>query len=151
MVNRIQSCYVDAEVNRTVRQGLALLKDLQDGNALREYVVIALGTNADYDYAERFMQIIDALASGHRLIIVTPFDGRSNTNGKLTGETSEWMRTLPSLYDYITIADWNAAADSQVSLLASDKVHLSGQSSMDLYTDTVMSAISAASQKPPKG
>ena len=151
MMNRISNCHVDAEVNRTVGQGRTLLTDLQSRYELREYVVIALGTNANYDYAEQFTQLIDALNPGYRLIIVTPFDGRSNTNGKLTMETSEWMRGLPSRYDFITIADWNYTISSQVGLLAGDKVHMGGLPSMELFSDVVSAAIIAASQIPPKG
>ena len=144
MMDRIPNSYVDAEVNRTIKQGLELLVYLQSINMLREYVVIALGTNANYDYADRFTEIIDALSPGHRLIFVTPFDGRANINGKLTDETSDWMRELPGLYDFITIADWNAAISSQVNLLASDKVHLGRQPSMNLYAATITRAIRIA-------
>ena len=151
MMNRILNCSVDAEVNRTVGQGRSLLLDLQSRYALREYVVIALGTNANYDYADQFTRIIDALNPGYRLIFVTPFDGRANTNGKLTDETSDWIRGLPAQYDFITVADWNYTISSQVELLAGDKVHLGGTASMELYSDLVSAAISAASQKPPKG
>jgi hypothetical protein len=60
------------------------------------------------------------------------------------------MRGLPAQYDYVTIADWNALISSQVDLLAGDKVHMGGQTSMKLYADCVAEAISAAAQKPAK-
>ena len=144
IMNRIPGSYVDAHVNRTIGQGLELLILLQGINALREYVVIALGTNANYDYADRYTEIIDALNPGHKLIIVTPFDGRSNINGRLTDESSDWIRALPAQYDFITVADWNAAISSRVNLLASDKVHLGRQPSMNLYADTIAKAIRIA-------
>ena len=150
MMNRIPNSYVDAEVSRTVIQGLSLLTDMQEGNDLREYVVIALGTNGISNYADLFTQIIDALNPGHRLIFVTPFDGRANNNSKLTNDTSEWMRKLPDQYDFITVADWSGTIIPQVSLLAGDKVHMGGMPSMELYSDVVSAAIITASQKPPK-
>ena len=60
------------------------------------------------------------------------------------------MRELPSQYDYITVADWNAIIRPQVNLLAGDKVHMGGQTSMNLYAECVADAISVASQKPAK-
>ena len=150
MINRFSNCYVNAEVNRTISQGRSLLVELQAKNELREYVVIALGTNGDNNYASQFTRIIDALNPGHKLIIVTPFDGRANNNGRLTNETAEWIRGLPSQYDFITVADWNAVISDQVNLIASDKVHMGGTPSMELYTDVISEALGIASQKLPK-
>ena len=150
VIKRIADCDFDAETNRTVNQGRAFMKELQDKRELREYVVIALGTNGSYDYADQFAKIINDLNPGHRLIFVTPFDGRDNNNSKLTENTAEWMRSLPDQYDFITIADWNTTVSTQVDLLAGDKVHMGYAPSMELYSDVISSAISEASQKPAK-
>ena len=126
------------------------MRDLQSRNALREYVVIALGTNGTTNYASLFTQIIDALNPGHKLIFVTPFDGRSNNNATLTNDTAAWMRGLSGQYDFITIADWNSTIGAQVELLAGDKVHMGGLPSMELYSDVIAAAIGQASQRPSK-
>ena len=149
-MNRISGCYVDAEEFRTVNQGLSLMRNMQSRNALREYVVIALGTNGVTNYVALFTQIIEAVNPGHRLILVTPFDGRSNNNSILTNATAEWMRALPSEYEFVTIADWNSTASAQVEVLAGDKVHMGGLPSMELYSDVISAAIGVASQKPSK-
>ena len=151
MINNIPYCYVNAEVNRTIRQGLNLLREIQNRNELREYVIIALGTNGTQNYADLLTQIIDSVNQGHRLILVTPFDGRTNNNSILTNATTEWMRELPSQYDFITIADWNRTANANVGLLAGDRVHMGGAPSMELYTQVITAAIEKASQSPPKG
>jgi len=150
MQRNISDCYVDAVVSRPVSAGVGLLNGLQNRGELREYVVIALGTNGTSSYADQLTQIIDALNPGHRLIFITPFDGRSNDNAELTNRTAEWMRGLPDQYSFITIADWNSLIRPQVDLLAGDKVHMGGQSSMTLYSDMVAQAIYEASQKPAK-
>jgi len=150
MMNTIPDCYVDAEESRSVLDGLGVIKDLQSKGELREYLVVALGTNGTDNYQKLLTEIIDGLGSGHRLIFVTPFDGRSNNNAVITNETAEWMRDLPSRYDFITIADWNAAISAQVGLLAGDKVHMGGKDSKQLYANTVADAVLAASQKPAK-
>jgi hypothetical protein len=124
--------------------------NLQNRGELREYVVIALGTNGTSNYAKLLTDIIEALNPGHRLIFVTPFDGRANDNSKLTNNTANWMRELPSQYAFVTIADWNALISSQTELLAKDKVHMGGQSSMTLYSNCVAEAIGIASGKPAK-
>jgi hypothetical protein len=150
MQKNISDCYVDALVARPVSKGLGILTDLQNRGELREYVVIALGTNGTNSYAKLFTEIIEALNPGHRLIFVTPFDGRSNDNSKILAQTANWMRELPSQYGFITVADWNDLISTQVNLLAKDKVHMGGQASMTLYANMIAEAIKAASQKPAK-
>lgn len=148
--NAMNDVYVDSEVSRPVSAGIGILKDLQSRGKLREYVVIALGTNGTNSYEKLFTEIIDELEAGHRLIFVTPFDGRSNENSKATTATAEWMRTLPSQYDFITIADWADLISSQVDTLAGDKVHMGGKTSMALYAGCVADAVVAAAAKPAK-
>ena len=147
---RITDCFVSAEKNRTVSQGRTFMTELQDKRELREYVVIALGTNGINNYEDQFTKIITTLDPGHKLIFVTPYDGRSNNNSILTDQTAEWMRSLPSQYDFVTIADWNATISTQVDLLAGDKVHMGAVPSMELYSDVISEAIIEASQKPAK-
>jgi len=122
---------------------------IQSGQ-LGECLVIALGTNGAYNYESLLTRIIDDLPAGHRLIFVTPFDGRSNENSTILNNTAEWMRGLPNQYDFITIADWNALIRPQVELLAGDRVHMGGQTSMNLYAGLVADAVAAALQKPSK-
>jgi peptidoglycan/LPS O-acetylase OafA/YrhL len=150
LVDTIPDCYVDAVVSRPVSAGLGIINELQDHGELREYLVIALGTNGTNNYAKLITGMIEAVAPGHRIIVVTPFDGRSNENAQVLTETAKWMRDLPSQYDYVTIADWNALISPQVNLLAKDKVHMGGQTSMALYANNVAEAVDRASQKPAK-
>lgn len=150
LINTIPECYVDAAVSRGLSEGADILRDIRDKGELCEYVVVALGTNGTYNYVKWFTEIIDALEPGCRLILVTPYDGRANENSKILTETAAWLRELPDLYDYITIADWAAVIEKQVNLLAGDRVHLGGLAAMQLYTGTITDAINAASQKAAK-
>ena len=150
LVKYIPNCYVDAKVSRSIGAGYDLMMELQESGELREYVVIALGTNGHYDYANLFTKIIDDLDTGHRLILVTPFDGRTNNNAVVVNQTAEWLRELADKYEYLTIADWNELVKPQSNVLAGDKVHMKGQVSMVLYTNCVIGAINTAWAKPTK-
>ena len=150
LIKYIPNCYVDAKVSRTIKSGYDVMMELQKNGELREYVVIALGTNGHNSYASLFTQIIEDLEPGHKLIIVTPYDGRVNANSKVVNKTAEWLRKLPEEYDYITIADWHALVGTQSDVLAGDKVHMRGQTSMILYTNCIIEAINAAWLKPSK-
>ncbi|MCL2343662.1 MAG: acyltransferase [Firmicutes bacterium] len=150
LVKAIPDCSVDAQVSRATAAGIDVLADLQAKGELREYVVIALGTNGSSDYEKQLTQIIDLIEPGHRLVFVTPFDGRANENAKLTNATAEWERTLPDQYDFVTIADWNALAGEHLDALAKDKVHMGGDSARELYTGCVAAALNIAAGKPAK-
>ena len=146
----IPNCVVDADVSRPLRAGEGIITRMQNRGELREYVVIALGTNGTNNYARLMTDIIEAINPGHRVIFVTPFDGRSNNNARAVANTVVWMRDLPDLYDFVTLADWNALIAPQQNLLAGDKVHMGGQASRNLYAELILDAINAASLKPAK-
>lgn len=148
--NTIPKCYVDSLVSRPVKAGLGILTDLQKKGELREYVVLALGTNGTNNYEKLFTEMIEALPPGHRLIIVTPFDGRANENSKVLEKTAAWMRGLPAKYSFITVADWNALISTQTEYLAKDKVHMGGATAKTLYANCVADAIAIAAGKPAK-
>jgi len=148
LINTIEDMYIDAEVARFVPAGLPIIESLVSAGTLREFVVLALGTNGDDRFKPHFSDIIDAIPQGHRIIIVTPFDGRQNNNAQILDETSEWMRTLD--FDFVTIADWNMLARNHIDLLAGDRVHMGNRDSMLLYTQMIQDALQIASERPMK-
>ena len=107
--------------------------------------ICELGTNGHNNYERLYAQIIGGLEPGHRLILVTPYDGRPNANGSVVTKTAEYIRSLDGIYPFITIADWAAIIGEQPGLLAGDRVHLGGQEAMSLYTDCVAEALAEAS------
>jgi hypothetical protein len=150
--DNIPDCDIDAVVGRQVVDGADVLTNIQNRGELREYVVIALGTNGTNSYKQLFTEIIDVLNPGHRLIFVTPFDGRADNNAKLTSEIAVWLRELPMTYDFITVADWSSIISPQVDLLAADKVHMKTEkgAASNLYAEALAAAIAIAAQKPAK-
>jgi hypothetical protein len=150
MMEAIPDLYMDSVVSRPVSAGVELLNELQARDELREIVVLALGTNETANYAKYFTQMIEELPAGHRLVIVTPFEGRGNEYSRSVARIANWQRELPEEYDFITIADWAALIATQVNILASDKTHLGGRASMNLYTACVVEALEVAAEGPAK-
>jgi hypothetical protein len=143
---------LDADIGRHLYHGVDILTGYQDRGELREYVVVSLGTNGTNTYEKHFTDIIDALNPGHKLIIVTPFDGRANDNAKWVAKIADYIRELPEIYDFITVADWNAAIGTQTELLAADKVHLYAMKSQaaDIFAECITEALNEAAGKPAK-
>jgi hypothetical protein len=150
MTEAIPDLFADSVVSRPVRAGVELLNELHSRGELRETVVLALGTNETANYAKYFTQMIEELPAGHRLVIVTPFEGRGNEYSRSVARIASWQRGLPEEYDFVTIADWADLIAPQVNLLASDKTHLGGRASINLYTACVIEALEVAAQGPAK-
>ena len=146
----LPGCVIDAEVSRQISAGHRAMINMQNNGSLRECVVIALGTNTHSNYAELMTRIVEDLEPGHRLVFVTPYDGRSAGTGG-AHKTAVFLRGLPSQYSFVTIADWNALIGPQQNLLTSDKVHIGGPTSANLYANCVAEAVAIAKAKPPKG
>jgi hypothetical protein len=151
LLDTIPDCYIDAKGSRQLNVGYDLFTELQDAGELREYVVIALGTNTNSSYDTFLTKIIEEMDPGHRLIFVTPFDGRYAGTSSLSSKTTVFMREMADRYDFITIADWNALIRNQAHLLSADKVHMAGQESKTLFANCIAEAIAVASEGPAKG
>jgi peptidoglycan/LPS O-acetylase OafA/YrhL len=150
LTEAIPALYMDASVSRPVTAGVEILTELQENYALREYVVIALGTNETANYKTLFTEMIEMLNPGHRLILVTPYDGRANEYSQRVAEIATWIRTLPDEYKFITVADWATHISPHSDWLASDKSHMGGAKSRELYTACIVTALVEAGQKPAK-
>ncbi|MDR1463872.1 MAG: acyltransferase [Oscillospiraceae bacterium] len=153
LIQAVPDCKVDAQVSRFLYQGRDMMLQMQRADELREYVIIALGTNASDYYESQIEAIIDGLGPGRRLIFVTPYDGRWNKTWA-SYRTMEFERTLEAKYPYVTVADWAAAISGHTDLLAADGIHFRTSDAKDpaskLYVDCVLDAILRASRKPAK-
>ncbi|MDR2686505.1 MAG: acyltransferase [Oscillospiraceae bacterium] len=142
----IPNLLLDAEVSRTMRAGRALLREWQDDGSLREYVVVALGSNGYGDWKAQIDGMLDELPAGCRMVFVTPFLGIPDP-GTDDLEIAAYYRELARTLPYVTVADWAGVAAGRQELLAADKVHLAGNRGMQLFTDVVLQGIDEAGRK----
>ncbi|MCL2106739.1 MAG: acyltransferase [Oscillospiraceae bacterium] len=149
LIKTIPNSAVDAKSSRSLVEGYRIMAEMQKSGALRKTVVVALGTNNEAGWADYVQKMIDELPLGYRLVFVTPFDGRTPKHGGAYN-TAVRLRELPEKYDFVTVADWNAAINQKVSLLGSDKVHLGDPASREIYVATIADAVRRASNGPPK-
>ncbi|MDR0813279.1 MAG: S-layer homology domain-containing protein [Oscillospiraceae bacterium] len=138
----------DAKVSRGMKAGMSILTEAVKKSTAKKNIVIALGTNYNYDAEEEleaFLQSLDG--KGYRVVLVTPFCKNGSGNDKHTPPFSEFERGLTAVYPFVEIADWNALAGSDYSLLSGDKVHLNAAGKEE-YTKLVMIALIAVQDKP---
>ena len=76
---------LDALVSRNLDSGLKVYETDIANRVLLKNVVIALGTNSSNNYQELLDKFVQELPKGHRLIFVTPYDGReANDSNSVT-------------------------------------------------------------------
>ena len=149
---------MDALVSRNLDSGLKVYETDIANRVLLKNVVIALGTNSSNNYQELLDKFVQELPKGHRLIFVTPYDGReANDSNSVTVQTRQYELELAKKYDYVYIADWyQAAIDNPAIWAGTDNVHfgLESDGSIDvggnLYANVVKEAVDQANQGPVK-
>ena len=145
---------MDALVSRNLDSGLKVYETDIANRVLLKNVVIALGTNSSNNYQELLDKFVQELPKGHRLIFVTPYDGReANDSNSVTVQTRQYELELAKKYDYVYIADWyQAAIDNPAIWAGTDNVHfgLESDGSIDvggnLYAKVVKEAVDQANQ-----
>lgn len=147
----IENSVVEGEVSRTLEGAYALLQETLKNGDLPQDVVIAAGTNPISDYEEVLGKIVKAIPQGHRLILVTPYDGRIAGNPEATVNlTRSYELKLAEQYDWITIADWYKVASSSPQIWHyTDYVHFGSdsesiQEGQAIYAKTVKQALEQA-------
>ena len=149
---------LDALVSRNLDSGLKVYETDIANRVLLKNVVIALGTNSSNNYQELLDKFVQELPKGHRLIFVTPYDGReANDSNSVTVQTRQYQLELAKKYDYVYVADWyQVAVDNPEIWAGTDNVHfgLESDGSIDvggnLYANVVKEAVEKANQGPVK-
>jgi hypothetical protein len=140
----LQTALVDAKVSRNIGAGIDLIHDWDSMSQLTNYFVVALFTNTQNFTQDETIRFLDAVPSGRRVILVTPY-------GKDYMEpTAEFLRGLPAQYPYVSVADWNLAIRDHTDLLAPDGMHMESDDAKQIYANIIAQAIEQASQKPAK-
>lgn len=148
---------MDAAVSRNLIDGNKMLKKAAKNGTLVTDVIIALGVNEVNDYFDQLDQIVENLPAGHRLILVTPYDGRVLDNpNAIANRTRDYMIKLADQYDYVLVADWyKTAVDNPEIWYGTDDVHFGSESDSitqggELYAKTVRDALKEAQDAPTK-
>ena len=145
---------VDAAVSRNLSSGLEVYQTAISNKILLENVVVALGTNTVENYEALLNQIVAKLPKGHRLILVTPYDGRTAHNGaSIAVKTRQYELELAKKYDYVFVADWYKTAIQHPEIwYGTDYVHFGAESTTitkggELYAQTIKQTIDEATKK----
>ncbi|CAK8054883.1 Lysophospholipase L1 or related esterase. Includes spore coat protein LipC/YcsK (TesA) [Eupransor demetentiae] len=151
LAERVKNASIDAQANRNMGEANAIVAQQIKANTLRKNVVICIGTNSLDDYEQQLQDLIDQIPKGHRLILMTPYDGQADATWN-SAKLAVLERKLPAKYNYITIADWNKIAPAHKEIFGGgDGTHFAGNSEGDeLYAKAINQALKEAAKKPVK-
>ncbi|MDR0853631.1 MAG: acyltransferase [Clostridiales Family XIII bacterium] len=139
MVSAIPGIYVDAAVNRTMSQAYDIIMGLQASGELAEIVVVSCANNVNGNTIPYMDKIINDIADGHKLVFITAY-GKDNM-----AEGSDYIRSLPERYKFVTVADWAATIAGNDGLLAADGIHIGGDAKT-IFANCVADAVKKATK-----
>ncbi len=147
---------VDAEGYRTLNEVYDLIQEKEDTDDLREFVVIAMGTNSSFQDnknadAQNSEEIIAKLPAKHRLIFITPYDGRGDASWG-SWQYRDYLLTLEDKYDFVTVGDWFDVAQKNPQFYeGTDLLHFYGnQDAYEAYGKLILDTIERAKERPAK-
>lgn len=134
LLSALPGIQIDAAVSRSMWAGGDIVDGLAAQGALRDYVVVGLGTNGPVD-AGALQEIYDALGADRTLVLVTAFAPRDWIPG-VNAELAAFAASHPR----VVVADWSAAIAPHLDMLAGDQIH-PGPMGGDVYASTVLGAV----------
>ncbi len=137
LVDRFPGISVDADVSRSMWVGPDIVRSLAGSDQLREYVVMALGTNGPIDRSA-LEEILQIIGPDRHLVLVTaaaPREWIPSVNEILT----EFASAHP---DQVEIADWHHKAEKHPEILAGDQIHPSDEGGRQ-FTEAIAAALRA--------
>lgn len=148
---------VDAQGSRNTAQAREIMSNNAAAGGLLKTVVVATGVNIVFNYEEELNELVKTLPKGHRLILVTPYDGNSDKYDNPVAEKhAQYARELAKKYAYVTIADWNTTAKQYPEIwVGSDHIHFGEDADTiaaggRLYAQEIQKAVTKAADGPVK-
>ncbi len=124
---------VDAAVSRGLGAGVGIMTELNDQGALRDVLVVGLGTNGPIDVDD--LEAIRQLAGVRPLVLVNAHGERDWIPG-----VNQLLTDFADSYRGVVVADWESAVTGVPDALADDGIH-PNPSGGELYAGCVQLAL----------
>jgi len=140
----VENATIDGKEGRNMATGVQILQGWKDSGILTEdaIVVICLANNITGTTAQDAQTIVDMIQPGQSLIMMT---GHGLAQ---MAPANEFLRTLPNVYNFVTVADWDLTIAQSPALLSSDGIHIANNQGNVLYANLIVRALEVAQPKP---
>jgi peptidoglycan/LPS O-acetylase OafA/YrhL len=133
---------IDAVVSRQLADAPAVLTSLRDQGALRDTVLLGLGTNGPID--EKILDRIRSIATPARHIVVVNVQAPRGW----TAGVNETLTRFAQQYRDVELANWRDAIAGHLALLARDQIHPGSRGGL-IYVTAVRDALQRLAELPP--
>ena len=133
---------MDAGESAGGESGLTILRKIKNDNALRPYLVFALGTNDNVpqDTMSGYISSLESIAGNEtKIILVTAYTKKDGTY--TPGNTAK--KEAANTYDNIFVADWAAVADNKY--YERDELHPIDNGGYQAWVDAIAGAFPSSS------
>ena len=133
---------VDAVVSRQMRSAPDIVQAMVDAKTMKPFLVLGLGTNGpiDLDTLQEIKQIVGLRTE---IVLVNVQAPRGWTPGvnEILGAYASRLRT-------VELADWHAAIQPHLDVLAGDQIHAGGAAGGGIYVDELKAALLRLVEQP---
>lgn len=133
---------IDASVSRSMYAAPAIVQAQISAGTLRQVVVVALGTNGPVD-RETLERLRRMIGPDRELVLVNAQAPR----GWIPGVNAE-LSSFAQYYRSVELANWYAAIQPKLGLLAGDQVHF-GPGGAAVFAGTIRDALQRLAELPP--
>ena len=134
---------IDAAVSRGMGDAPALVQALIDSGQLRPILLLGLGTNGPVD--EQSLDAVEALVGARTEIVLI---NAQAPRGWIPA-VNELLARYAQEHRNVELANWYAAIQPRLDVLARDKVHAGGPIGGTIYAEAIRSAIQRLAELPP--
>ncbi len=133
---------VDAVVSRQMSAAPDLVRSMVKAKTMKPFLVLGLGTNGSID-ASTLREVKQIVGQRTRIVLVNVQAPRGWTPGvnEILGSYAQRARS-------VELADWHAAIQPHLDVLAGDQIHAGGPVGGGIYVDAVTSALLRLVEQP---
>ena len=133
---------VDAVVSRQMRSAPAIVQSMVDAKTMKPFLVLGLGTNGPID-VDTLQQIKQIVGRRTEIVLVNVQAPRGWTPG-----VNEILASYAARLRTVELADWHAAIQSHLDVLAGDQIHAGGAVGGGIYVDALKAALLRLVEQP---
>ncbi len=134
--------YIDADVSRSIYVAPDILRALRAAGALRQVLVLALGTNGPID-RDVLDEIRDIIGPDREMVVVNVQAPRYWTDG-----VNSELSAFASYYRDVELANWHDAIQPSLNVLAGDQIHF-GSDGAVIFSAAIRDALQRLAELPP--
>jgi len=128
---------IDGRVGRPMVEGMTILDQLNDQDAIREYVVLGLATNAGVT-VEQFDKIIEKIGPNRTVVMVNAYGDRS----WIPGGNEQVEAAAVKYPGQIVVADWNGLIAEHPEYIGPDGIHANAEGKV-AYAQLVLDTLNS--------